>query len=52
MLGDRTPVESRVAGAESGPAFLTDEALLKIRTRKGFGVGFPQAFAALELVGG
>lgn len=52
ILGDRTPVESMVAGADSGPAFLTDEALLKIRTRKGFGVGFPQAASVLELVGG
>lgn len=52
LVGDRTPVESMVAGADSGPAFLTDEALLKVRTRKGYGTGFPQAFSVLRLVGG
>jgi HK97 family phage major capsid protein len=50
IVGDRSPVQSMVAGADSGPAFLTDEALLKVRTRKGFGVGFPQAWSVLELI--
>jgi len=48
ILGDRSPVEYMLAGADSGPAFLTDEALLKVRARRGFGVGYEQAWAVLE----
>lgn len=46
--GVRSGPESAVAGADSGPAFLTDQALLKIRARRGFAVAHPKAFAVLE----
>jgi HK97 family phage major capsid protein len=46
--GVRSGPESAIAGADSGPAFLTDEALLKIRARRGFAVAHPKACAVLE----
>lgn len=46
--GVRSGPESAVAGADSGPAFLTDQALLKMRARRGFAVAHPKAFAVLE----
>lgn len=46
--GDRSGPESMVAGADSGPAFLTDQALLKVRARRGFAVAHEKAFAVLE----
>lgn len=46
--GVRSGPESAVAGADSGPAFLTDQALLKMRARRGFVVAHPKAFAILE----
>lgn len=49
IRGDRSPLESMVAGADSGPAFTTDEALLKVRTRKGFAVANEHAWACLQL---
>lgn len=49
VVGDRSGPEYMLAGADSGPAFLTDEALLKVRVRKAFGVTMPQAFAGIEI---
>lgn len=46
--GVRSGPESAVAGADSGPAFLTDQALLKMRARRGFAVAHPKAFSVLE----
>lgn len=46
--GVRSGPESAVAGADSGPAFLSDQALLKIRARRGFTVAHVKAFAVLE----
>lgn len=48
IRGDRSGPESMVAGADSGPAFLTDEALLKVRARRGFATGHEKAWAVLE----
>lgn len=49
VKGDRSGPEYMLAGADSGPAFLTDEALLKVRVRRAFQVAYPAAWAALEL---
>ncbi|WP_030506374.1 phage major capsid protein [Microbispora rosea] len=46
--GVRSGPESAIAGADSGPAFLTDQALIKIRARRAFAVAHPRAFAVLE----
>lgn len=46
--GVRSGPESAVAGADSGPAFLNDQALLKIRARRAFAAAHPAAFAVLE----
>jgi HK97 family phage major capsid protein len=48
IVGRRSGPESFVAGADSGIGFLTDEAKLKMRARRGFAVGHPAAFAVLE----
>lgn len=48
--GDRAGMEYNLAGADSGPAFLTDEALLKVRIRRGFVVANENAVAVLELL--
>lgn len=48
IVGDRSGPESLVAGADTGAAFLTDEALLKLRARRGFAVGDENAWAVLE----
>jgi HK97 family phage major capsid protein len=48
IVGDRSGPESMVAGADTGAAFLTDEALLKVRARRGFAVGDENAWAVLE----
>lgn len=48
-VGDRSGPESMVAPANSGPNFLSDEALLKMRARRGFAVSHEKAFAVLEL---
>lgn len=48
IVGRRSGPESFVAGADSGVGFLTDEAKLKMRARRGFAVGHPAAFAVLE----
>ena len=48
IRGDRSGPEYMLAGADSGPAFLTDEALLKVRVRRGFVTAQPEAWAVLE----
>lgn len=48
ILGVRSPYEYMMAGADSGPAFLTDEALLKMRVRRGFAVSNENAWACIE----
>lgn len=49
VKGDRSGPEYQLAGADSGAAFLTDEALLKMRVRRGFAVADPNAVAAIEI---
>lgn len=49
VKGVRSNPEYLLAGADSGAAFLTDEALLKMRVRRAFQVAYPAAWAALEL---
>uniref|UniRef100_A0AAU2A7L6 Phage major capsid protein n=1 Tax=Streptomyces sp. NBC_00093 TaxID=2975649 RepID=A0AAU2A7L6_9ACTN len=46
ILGDRAPIEWRLV-EEAGAR--TDEPLLKMRARKGFAVGRPEAFGILEV---
>ncbi|MFB7111734.1 phage major capsid protein [Streptomyces sp. NPDC056291] len=48
FLGDRSGPESRTAAADSGVGFLTDEAVLKMRARRGFVVAHEKAWACLE----
>ena len=48
IVGRRSGPESFVAGADSGVGFLTDEAKMKMRARRGFAVGHPAAVAVLE----
>lgn len=50
LLGTRSGPESQFAPADSGAAFLTDEALLKMRARRAFQLGNPNAAAALEIL--
>lgn len=49
-VGDRSGPESQIAPANSGAAFASDEALLKMRSRRGFAPGHEKAFAVLELI--
>ncbi len=46
--GDRSGPESALAGPDSGPAFLTDQALMKMRSRRAFKVAHVKAFSVLE----
>jgi HK97 family phage major capsid protein len=48
LLGVRSGPESAFAPADSGVGFLTDDALLKMRSRRGFGVGNENAFSVYE----
>lgn len=50
VKGVRSGPEFMLAGADSGAAFLTDEALLKMRIRRGFAVADENAVAVLEAV--
>jgi len=50
VTGDRTPFESVVIPGRDGLAGLTDEDILKVRTRKAAGVTTPQAHAIFELI--
>jgi hypothetical protein len=45
IKGNRSGPEYAVAGPNSGAAFTVDQTLLKFRTRRGFGVGNPFAWA-------
>jgi HK97 family phage major capsid protein len=47
IFGPRSGPEYMFAGADSGPAFETDDAMLKFRRRAGFTIGHPRAFAML-----
>lgn len=52
VLGVRSGPESLAANAASGAVgFLTDEDLIKMRSRRGFAVGDPNAAAVYELTG-
>lgn len=48
IVGKRSGPESVLAGADTGAAFLTDEALLKMRARRGFVVGNENGVAVFE----
>lgn len=48
-LGVRSGPEYLVAPPNTGPAFGSDQALVKMRMRRGFVVSHPKAFAVLEL---
>lgn len=47
-LGIRSGPESAAAGADTGPAFTSDQHLLKMRSRRGFAVAHEKAFAVVE----
>jgi len=51
IKGNRSGPEYAVAGPNSGAGFTVDQTLLKFRTRRGFTVGDPNAFACLEMRG-
>lgn len=48
ILGVRSGPESAVVNGFTGASALTDEALIKMRARRGFALGHPQAAAILE----
>jgi hypothetical protein len=48
IKGNRSGPEYAVAGPNSGAGFTVDQTLLKFRTRRGFAVGHPAAWAVLE----
>lgn len=49
ILGVRSGPESFAADGNSGASMLTDEALLKMRARRGFTLGHPDAAAIIEV---
>lgn len=49
-IGKRSGPESRVAGPDTGVAFLTDEAILKMRARRAFALTHEKAAAVLEVL--
>jgi HK97 family phage major capsid protein len=49
VVGKRSGPEFKFAGADSGPAFTSDQAMLKARARRGFGYGNLFGAAVLEL---
>ena len=51
MLGVRSGPESVVIDGKGGASALTDETILKVRARRGFGVAYADAFAVLENIG-
>jgi HK97 family phage major capsid protein len=51
VVGKRSGPEFKYADSDSGPAFTSDQALLKARARRGFGYGNLFGAAVLELVG-
>ena len=52
ILGVRSGPESFTASGNDGASMLTDEALLKMRARRGFVLGHPNAAAVLEITAG
>jgi hypothetical protein len=48
IKGNRSGPEYAVAGPNSGAGFTVDQTLLKFRTRRGFAVGHPAAWAVFE----
>jgi HK97 family phage major capsid protein len=48
LLGIRSGPESIVIDGRDGLSALTDETILKMRARRAFAVGYPQAFQVLE----
>jgi HK97 family phage major capsid protein len=50
VIGRRSGPESYTAGPNDGAAFLTDEALVKMRARRGFAVAHEKAAAVVEAV--
>lgn len=48
LLGVRSGPESVFIDGRNGLSALTDESILKMRARRGFAVGVPQAFSVLE----
>lgn len=50
MLGIRSGPESVVIDGRDGASALTDETILKVRARRGFKVGYADAFAVLERI--
>jgi HK97 family phage major capsid protein len=48
ILGTRSGPETKFAGADTGAGFMSDEDLVKMRARRGFGVGQEKACAVLE----
>lgn len=48
ILGVRSGPESILIDGRDGASALTDETILKMRARRGFGLGVPQAVAVLE----
>lgn len=48
MLGVRSGPESVVIDGKDGASALTDETILKVRARRGFGIAYADAFAVLE----
>lgn len=50
VKGVRSGPEYKIAGADSGAAFLTDEALIKMRIRRAFGLANENAAAVVELL--
>lgn len=50
VVGNRTPFESVVIPGRDGLSALTDEDILKVRTRKAAGVTMPGAHAILEVI--
>jgi hypothetical protein len=51
IKGNRSGPEYAVAGPNSGAGFTVDQTLLKFRTRRGFAVGDPRAWACYEFRG-
>lgn len=51
IKGNRSGPEYAVAGPNSGAGFTVDQTLLKFRTRRGFAVGHPAAWACFEYRG-
>lgn len=49
MLGIRSGPESVIIDGRGGASALTDETILKMRSRRAFGVAYPDAFGVLEV---